>query len=66
MKRILIAGLLLGLATSSIAAATRNWLASPELHSAVVPRDRHGKSIRKAKRAAYKQRHRRTRHGRCR
>lgn len=56
MKRLLITGLALSLAASmNVVAATRNWLAQPELYCSPIPRPRHGKTgVLKAKRAARK------------
>ena len=56
MKRILMTNLALGLAASlNVVAATRNWLAQPELYSSPIPRPRPGKTgVLKAKRAARK------------
>lgn len=64
MKRILITGLALGLAASlNVAAATRNWLAQPELYCSPVPRPRHGKTdVLQTKRAVRKYKSRRAQH----
>ncbi len=61
MKRLLITSLAFGLASAmSVAAASANWLAAPELHYSPVPRERHGKAgVAKARRAARKHKRRR-------
>lgn len=64
MKRLLLTGLALGLAASiNVAAATRNWLAQPELYCSPVPRQRHGKTgDARTKREARKYKSRRAQH----
>lgn len=66
MKRLLITTLTLTLGTfhtSELIAATRNWLAQPELYCSPVPRQRHGKTgIAQTKREARKYKSRRAQH----
>ncbi|ARU87104.1 hypothetical protein B9K09_03505 [Pseudomonas sp. M30-35] len=61
MIRLRLSCLALGLASAlSVSAATRNWLAQPELYCSPIPRPRHGKTgVLKAKRAARKYKRRR-------
>lgn len=58
MKRILMTTLTLAfsqVSSRALVAATRNWLAQPELYCSPIPRPRHGKTgVLKAKRAARK------------
>ncbi|HLD67839.1 MAG TPA: hypothetical protein VJA19_17560 [Pseudomonas sp.] len=47
MKRLLLTSLVLGLACTTVAASSPNWLTAAELYCSPIPRHRHGKACSK-------------------